>query len=114
MAERKIASLLEAGAMVTAVAPEITPAIQAAESSGSLRIQKRRFMESDLDGAQLVISATDDGAVQEQVAAAARARNILINTVDQPRLCDFIVPAVVQRGDVILAISTSGKSPSLA
>ena len=70
--------------------------------------------ESDLDGELLVISATDDAATQEQVAAAARARSIPVNTVDQPRLCDFIVPAIVRRGDVIVAISTSGKSPALA
>ena len=62
----------------------------------------------------LVVSATDDRPTQEQVAAAARARGILVNTVDRPALCDFIVPAVLRQGDVMLAISTSGKSPALA
>ena len=114
VAERKTNALIEAGARVTLVAPEVTPPLRTLEESGAVRLLERRFMESDLDGALLVISATDDVAVQQQVAAAARARGILINTVDQPALCDFIVPAVVRRGDVVLAISTSGKSPALA
>jgi precorrin-2 dehydrogenase/sirohydrochlorin ferrochelatase len=114
VAERKTHALFEAGARVTLVAPEITPALRKLEESGAIRVLERRFLESDLDGAVLVISATDDVVVQVQVAAAARARGVLVNTVDQPPLCDFIVPAVVRRGDVIVAISTSGKSPALA
>jgi precorrin-2 dehydrogenase / sirohydrochlorin ferrochelatase len=114
VAERKIESLLEAGSRVTLVAPDVTPALQTLANSETICLLQRRFREEDLDGALLVISATDDSSIQEQVAAAARAWNIPINTVDQPRLCDFIVPAVLRRGDVVLAISTSGKSPALA
>lgn len=114
IAERKVQSLLEAEAEVTLVALEVTPALRALADSGSIQVLQRKFSESDLDGKLLVISATDDSAIQEQVASAARARNIPVNTVDQPRLCDFIVPAVVRRGDVVLAISTSGRSPALA
>lgn len=114
IAERKVESLLEAEAAVTLVALEVTPGLRALADSGSIHVLQRKFDESDLDGKLLVISATDVSAIQEQVASAARARNIPVNTVDQPRLCDFIVPAVARRGDVVLAISTSGKSPALA
>lgn len=114
VAERKVESLIETGAAVTVVSPEVTPALEMLADWKTIRILKRKFEESDLEGAMLVITATDDVQVQEFVAQAARARNILVNTVDQPRLCDFIVPAVVRRGDIVLAISTSGKSPALA
>lgn len=114
VAERKVHSLLEAGALVTLVSPDVIPSLRTLEQAGSIRVVQRKFLVADLEGAYLVISATDDAAVQEEVARTARARNILVNTVDQPGLCDFIVPAVVRRGDVVLAISTSGKSPALA
>ena len=114
VAERKVDSLLQAEAAVTVVAPDLTAHLNQLATSGSIRTQRRRFEESDLEDALLVISATDDTETQERVAALARAHGILINTVDQPRLCDFIVPAVVRHGDVIAAISTSGKSPALA
>jgi precorrin-2 dehydrogenase/sirohydrochlorin ferrochelatase len=110
VAERKVESLLAAGAVVNLVAPDVTPSL----ARLSIRLQRRKFVEADLDGMMLVISATDDRAVQEQIAAAARARNIPINTVDQPDLCDFIVPAIVRKGDVVVAISTSGRSPALS
>ena len=114
VAERKIESLLRAEAEVTAVAPNFTPALLKLAESRSIRTIRRKFEEKDLEEAVLVISATDDVETQERVAALARAHGVLINTVDQPRLCDFIVPATVRRGDVIVAISTSGKSPALA
>ena len=114
VAARKTESLIEARAAVTLVAPDVTEELQRLAESGSIRIHTRDFRETDLDGMLLAITSTDDPRIQEQVAAAARARNIPVNTVDQPRLCDFIVPAVVRKGDVVLAISTSGKSPALA
>ena len=114
VAERKVATLLQAEADVTVVAPEIGPGLEKLEASGAIRTARREFEEADLDGALLVVSATDDPDTQERVAKLARAQRILVNTVDQPRLCDFIVPAIVRRGDVVAAISTSGKSPSLA
>jgi len=114
VAERKVDSLLHAEAAVTVVAPDLTSHLKQLAATGSIRTQRRRFEEADLENALLVISATDDTETQERVAALARAHGILINTVDQPRLCDFIVPAVVRQGDVIAAISTSGKSPALA
>jgi siroheme synthase-like protein len=114
VAERKVESLLQAEAAVTVVAPDFTPALRKLAAAGSIRTVRRKFEEADLQDAVLVISATDDSATQERVAALARAHRIPVNTVDQPRLCDFIVPASVRRGDVLVAISTSGKSPALA
>ena len=114
VAERKVDSLLAVGAAVTLVAPVVNSALAELARSNSIQLRQRKFADSDLEGAVLVISATDDATAQQQVAAAARARNIPINTVDQPQLCDFIVPAVVRKGDVVVAISTSGRSPALA
>jgi siroheme synthase-like protein len=114
IAERKVDSLLQAEAAVTLVAPDLTAHLKQLAAAGSIRTERRKFEEADLENVLLVISATDDVETQERVAALARAHGILINTVDQPRLCDFIVPAVVRHGDVIAAISTSGKSPALA
>jgi siroheme synthase-like protein len=114
VAEHKVESLLEAEASVTLVSPEATPRLM--EYAGSNRIvwRRRPFTASDIDDVQLVISATDDAAIQMEVSSLAAARNILVNTVDKPELCTFIVPAILRRGDVTIAISTSGKSPSLA
>ena len=114
IAERKVQSLLEAGAAVTLVAPHLTERLHTLANTKAIRIHQRTFEESDLDGALLVITATDDVTTQRRVAAAARSQGVMVNTVDQPALCDFIVPAVVRHGDVIAAISTSGKSPALA
>lgn len=114
VAERKVESLLAAGAVVILVAPDIAASLTELANSNAIELRQRKFLESDLDDTLLVISATDDPAAQEQIATAARSRNILVNTVDQPRLCDFIVPAIVRNGDVVVAISTSGRSPALA
>jgi precorrin-2 dehydrogenase / sirohydrochlorin ferrochelatase len=114
VAERKVESLMASGAEVTLVAPEVTPLLSELVKSGTIQLRARKFIESDVDGFILAISATGNAAAQEQIATAARLRNILVNTVDQPKLCDFIVPAVVRKGDVVVAISTSGKSPALA
>jgi siroheme synthase-like protein len=114
VAQRKAESLLEAGARVTIVSPEATETLLEHSKAGRIVLHRRRFDLSDLDGVYIVISATDDVAVQAEVAAAAEARNIPVNTVDIPELCTFIVPAVVRRGSVTVAISTGGKSPALA
>jgi precorrin-2 dehydrogenase len=114
VAERKVESLLEAEAAVTVVSPDATRKLIESAGRGEIVLNRRRFRESDLDGVTLAISATDDLAVQQEVAALARSKKILVNTADQPELCDFIVPAVVRRGDVLVAVSTSGTSPALA
>ncbi|HLQ76041.1 MAG TPA: bifunctional precorrin-2 dehydrogenase/sirohydrochlorin ferrochelatase, partial [Terriglobia bacterium] len=114
VAERKVDSLLEAGATVTVVSPEATRQLREHADSGRITLQRRGFTPSDMDSASLVITATDDPATQREVVSIARAKGVLINTVDKPELCDFILPAILRRGDVTLAISTSGKSPALA
>jgi precorrin-2 dehydrogenase/sirohydrochlorin ferrochelatase len=96
------------------VSPEVTERLANLHDESRITLHRRRFRNSDIRNVVLVVSATDDPATQRTVAATARAKNVLVNTVDQPDLCDFIVPAVLRRGDVLLAISTSGKSPALA
>lgn len=114
VAERKVETMLEAGAAVTVVSPDVTNQLMEQANSGRITLKQRRFEPSDIDGASLVISATDDAATQKEVASIAASRKILVNTVDKPELCDFIVPAILRRGDITIAISTAGKSPSLA
>jgi precorrin-2 dehydrogenase/sirohydrochlorin ferrochelatase len=114
IASPKIASLLRAGAALTVVAPEGRPEIDDLARQGSIRWHRRVFNESDLDGVFLVITGTDVQSINHAVAVAARARNILCNSVDDPPDCDFYYPSVVRRGDLQIAISTAGKSPALA
>jgi precorrin-2 dehydrogenase/sirohydrochlorin ferrochelatase len=114
VAERKCESLLEAGAQVTIVSPEVTPRLRELALHRRVDLQERPFQEADAEGAALLFAATDDSEVQKQAAATARARGIWINVADKPDLCDFIMPAVARQGDVLFAISTSGSSPALA
>ena len=114
IAAPKIASLLRAGGAVTVVAPRVQPEIAAQAARGELTLYSREFAPSDLDGAFLVITATDIQPVNHAVAEEARARHILCNSVDDPPDCDFFYPSVVRRNDLQIAISTAGKSPALA
>jgi precorrin-2 dehydrogenase/sirohydrochlorin ferrochelatase len=108
IAQRKVEGLCEAGARVRVVAPEILPMPEGAECI------TRAFEPSDLDGMRLVIAATDDREVNAVVAQQARAHGLFVNAVDDPAECSFILPALVRRGDLVLAISTGGQSPILA
>lgn len=108
VALRKVESLLAAGATVTVVAPQVR------EMPPGATVVLRAFQPSDLDGAFFVISATDDREVNSAVAAEAEARGILINVVDVPSESSVILPAVVRRGEFVLAVSTGGASPALA
>jgi len=114
VAERKVETLLETGAVITVVSPQITEQLDAYGQSNRISVRQRGFIPSDVDGVSLVISATDDPTTQTEVASIAASKNVLVNTVDKPELCSFIVPAILRRGDITIAISTSGKSPSLA
>ncbi|MZP28842.1 bifunctional precorrin-2 dehydrogenase/sirohydrochlorin ferrochelatase [Heliobacterium undosum] len=114
VAERKIESLLEVGARVTVISPALTPEIQRWVDEDKLRCHLREYQDGDAAGHMVVIAATDVSAVNEQVARDCFQRNILINTVDIPQLCNFYVPAVVRRGDLTIAISTNGCSPAIA
>jgi siroheme synthase-like protein len=109
---RKAEALLQYGARVTVVAPEIADEVSRLEPR--IAIVRKRYEESDLDGRLLVIAATDDAAVNARVAGDCRRRQILVNVADALELCDFIVPAVIERGAVQIAVSTGGKSPALA
>jgi siroheme synthase-like protein len=110
----KIESLLRAGGVVTVVAPEALPEVEAKATAGQLDWHPREFAASDLDGMFLVIAATNHQPVNHQVAEAARIKHVLCNSVDDPPDCDFFYPSVVRRGDLQIAISTAGKSPALA
>ncbi len=114
VAEGKIRGLLDSGALVQVVAPEAVWQIQKWAFDGALGWYPRSFEGSDLDHVSLVIAATSSRTVNAQVFAEARSRNVLCNAVDDPEYCDFYYPAVVKRGDLQIAISTSGRSPALA
>lgn len=114
VAERKVASLLKAGARVKVVGSGATDGIKELGHVGRIEWLDRDFEPNDLDGAFLVIAATDDVAVNEAAHAGAKAGGALVNVVDRPALCDFFVPAVVERGQLQVAVSTGGESPALA
>jgi siroheme synthase-like protein len=113
VAEGKALQLIEAGARVTIVSPELTEALRAAADREEITHINGSFIDENLNGVFLVISATDDRKVNEKVAKAARERGLLCNVVDQPDLCDFITPALVTRGELQISVSTGGGSPTL-
>jgi precorrin-2 dehydrogenase/sirohydrochlorin ferrochelatase len=114
IAEQKLGGLLEAEAVVVVVAPQAASSIVEQAHAGVLQWRPRAFDPADLDGVSLVIAATGDSQVNEQVFREADRRGILCNAVDEPERCHFYYPAVVRRGDLQIAISTNGKSPALA
>ena len=115
--ERKVKYLLECGAKVTLVSPESDTSsnLQAMAQSGEIKWIKRRYRSGDLAGAWVVIVAeTSDAAINEAISTEAAERNILLNVMDVTHLCTFIAPALIQREDVTVAVSTAGTSPALA
>lgn len=114
VAARKITHLLQCGAMVTVVAPEVEEGIAELAREGKIIWKPRGFVESDLEEIFLVFSATDDEGLNHRISMLCQERNIPINVVDDPQHCSFFVPAVVRRGSLSLAISTAGKSPMYA
>ncbi|MCI0667064.1 MAG: SAM-dependent methyltransferase, partial [Methylococcaceae bacterium] len=113
IALRKYALLQKAGAKITIVAPRLTPAFQARLDAEVVHI-RREFCAADVAGFFLVVSATGDRAVNISVAEASNRANIPVNVVDNPELCSFIFPAIVDRSPVIAAVSTGSASPVLA
>ena len=111
VAQRKVSVLLEAGAAVKAVAPEFSGAFAGLHA---VECVTERFQPGHLDGAVLVIAATDDSAVNQEVSRQARARNIPVNVVDNPDLCTFIMPSILDRSPLLVAFSSGGASPVLA
>lgn len=114
VAERKVEVLLDCGAEVELVSPELTEALAGWEREGRLRVQRREFRSGDTLGAWLVIAACGEEEVNRQVFEEAERGGIFCNVVDVPEMCSFQVPAVVQRGAMQIAISTGGASPALA
>jgi len=112
--EPKIVGLLETGARIRVVALDASPAVREWARAGTINLELRAFTVGDLDGAFLAVVATSSRTLNERVYHEAQKRGVLCNVVDVPDLCDFFYPAVVRRGDLQIAISTAGQSPSLA
>jgi precorrin-2 dehydrogenase/sirohydrochlorin ferrochelatase len=110
----KVEGLLACDGRVTLVAPEAVPELRELADEGSIRWERREFGATDLDGKFLAIAATDDTEVNIGVYEAAERRAMLVNVVDVPSLCSFILPAIVRTGPLAIAISTAGASPALA
>ncbi|HET9734436.1 MAG TPA: siroheme synthase CysG [Burkholderiales bacterium] len=113
-AARKCALLLRAGARVTVLAPELGATLRAELAAGRIVQRAAVFRDADLDGFAVAIAATSDDAVNRAVAAAAKARRIPVNVVDQPALCSFILPSIIERAPLTVAVSSGGASPVLA
>jgi precorrin-2 dehydrogenase/sirohydrochlorin ferrochelatase len=114
VALQKIGNLVEAGAQVTLVSPELISELKQYVDDGKVMHIKREYEDGDMEGYFLAFVATDDGAVNKVVADEARSRRVWVNAVDDVPNCDFIMPGIVQKGDLVVAISTSGLSPAMA
>jgi precorrin-2 dehydrogenase/sirohydrochlorin ferrochelatase len=114
VATRKVNTLLECGATVTVVSPNPTPQLTKLAAEGSITLKERTYRTDDLANRFLVIGATDDEALNRQISRDAEQTNTLCNIADRPEACNFILPSIVHRGDLVITISTSGKSPALA
>jgi siroheme synthase-like protein len=113
IAARKAAALLDAGADVHVVAPEVGEQVCAWRDEGRVTVAARPFEASDLDGAWLATAATDDPAVNRAVFEAGEARRVWVNAADDPANCSFILMSIVRRGDVVVTVGTGGRSPAL-
>lgn len=114
VAERKVLSLLKSGARVSVISPKLTPALKKLASKKKIGYCPKSYERGDLKGFSLAYSATNNTKVNRAVFREAKKCGILLNVVDVPELCNFIVPSIVSRGDLSIAISTSGKSPAMA
>jgi precorrin-2 dehydrogenase/sirohydrochlorin ferrochelatase len=114
VAERKVESLLGTGASIILISPEVTSRLASLAQMGDIQLHSRAYVPGDCSDAAVVFSATDDPDVSTAVFQEGTTAGALVNTADQPALCDFIMPAVVRRGNIAIAISTGGTSPGLA
>jgi siroheme synthase-like protein len=114
VATRKVKELLEAGAHVTVISPALTPELEALVKAGRITIIGRPYHNGDLSDAFLAFAATDDPVVNQTIWQEAKRHGCLVNVVDDPAHCHFIMPAVIRRGDVTVTVSTGGTSPALA
>ena len=114
VARRKVETLIEYGALVQIISMELTGRLKKLVEDGEITHLGTRFEDHLMDGVFLVIAATDDNEFNHKISESARRKGLLINAVDQPADCNFIVPSIIKRGDLQVAVSTSGKSPALA
>lgn len=114
VAERKVRGLLSAGGLVRVVSPVVTSRLSILAEQQAIEWRQKIYSPTDLEGALLAFAATDNTNVQQAVYRDARIARLLINVVDEPHACDFQVPAVVRRGDLILSVATNGISPAVA
>jgi siroheme synthase-like protein len=114
IAARKIEPLLDLGADVIVVAPAVTPEVRAWAEAGRCAFVEREFRPTDLDGAWLALTATDDPAVNAAVYAAGEAARVWVNSADDPANCSFTMMSVIRRADLVVAVGTGGRSPALA
>jgi len=114
VAERKIRNFLIYGCKIYISSPHLTPHLKQLVAKKKIHHIPFESLDTYLDDTFMVIAATDDPEVNSQIASQAKKHGLLINTVDQPKDCNFIMPSIVKRGDLQIAISTAGKSPALA
>lgn len=114
VAERKVKALLKAQAKVAVVSPKLTTGLKKLKTQKKVKHLNRSYRRGDLKGTFLVIGATNDPEVNLSIFKEAQKEKALVNIVDEPKHCNFIVPSVVRRGDLIISISTSGIAPALA
>lgn len=115
VAYRKACSMVEFGAVVTVVSPEFCPElIRMSEQEKRLILVQRKVAPSDIEGAFVVIMATDDGTVNHEIAQLCRQQKILVNVVDVKEDCGFYFPAIIKDKEVVISVSTGGQSPILA
>jgi len=114
VAERKVGTLIEFGARVVVIAPHLTGKLKELTRSKKIVTRLKKYSSRDLRQAVLVIGATSDRALNKRIARDAAQQNVLVNIVDDPELCSFIVPSKIKRGPLVVAISTSGLVPALA
>lgn len=111
---RKAETMVRYGARVTIVSLQFTDEIERWARDGKVTLRRKPYEEADLEGSSIVIASTDDPCVNGHVARDCRRRKIPVNVVDVTHLCEFIVPAIVERGSIQIAVSTGGRSPALA
>ena len=115
VAKRKVDTLLKAGAKICLISPEVCPQLKKIieSNSDSITISRRKYRPEDLNSGWLLFVATDNRELNHQIYKAAKKQGIWVNIADEPSECDFIVPSTIHRGDLTLAISAGGESPSL-
>jgi precorrin-2 dehydrogenase/sirohydrochlorin ferrochelatase len=114
VAERKARTLLQAGAIVTVISPNLTGTLMSWVQESKIRYVERKYRAGDLIGCRLAFVATGDCEVISVVALEARERGVWVNAADDPPNCDFILPSILRRGDLVVAVATGGASPALS